>query len=170
MHDSRGSGVNSCRHREYFMTCEQFDELLNRSGGCCELCGRPGVETSHGQLYIDHDKWRGMWAARGLLCGRCNSMLQHETDFTKGVEAYLQNSWFKGMLAALGVDDSPPEPAPGIRVTAGQSCNWHRGEDGWHCTCGRHRRTRHIPVTWTYILRSFGPHRIRIHGRAIAPP
>ncbi|WTQ47456.1 endonuclease domain-containing protein [Actinacidiphila glaucinigra] len=163
------SGINSCRHREYFMSCEQLDRLLERSGGCCEICRRPGIETSHGQLYIDHDKWRGMWAVRGLLCGRCNSMLQHEQEFDDEVGRYLERSWFWGMLADLGVQDDPAEPPVGTTVSAGQACNWIRSADGWRCPCGRHRRTRIIPRSWDEILRAFGPHRIRVHG-ASAPP
>lgn len=164
MHDSPLSGITSCRHKEYGMTCEQFAELLERSGHRCELCRRPGIDTSHGQLYIDHDKWRGMWAVRGLLCGRCNSMLEHEEIFTPEVRAYLASSWFRTMLKRAGVEDAPPEPPIGTTVTAGQTCNWTRRESGWSCPCGRHRRTRYLPRAWGEILRRFGPHRIRIHG------
>lgn len=162
MHNPELDGINSCRHKDYFMTCEQFEELLTRSASRCEICHRTGVETSHGQLYIDHDKWRGMWAVRGLLCGRCNSMLEHEEHFTPGVRQYLDQSWFKGMLAAAGVEEAPSEPPIGSTVHAGQACNWHRSNGGWRCSCGRHRRTRIQPKAWAEILRSVGPHRMRI--------
>jgi len=163
MHNALLAGISTCRHTAYLMTCDQFDDLLKRSEQRCEICRRYGTETSHGQLYIDHDATRGMWAARGLLCGRCNSMLMHEKQFVPEVAAYLAAAWWRSMLAELGVVADPEEPPIGTVVYAGQCCHWKRDRKGWFCTCGRHRhRSSWQRRTWWELLRSFGPHRMRI--------
>lgn len=162
MHDAPLSGITTCRHKDYAMSCEQFADLLKRADARCEICRRTGVETSHRQLYIDHDAVRGMWAVRGLLCGRCNSMLEHEKHFTPEVGPYLEAAWWRSMLADLGVDDFPAEPPLRTVVYAGQACQWQRDHKGWFCTCGRHRHRNSRRRTWFDLLRSFGPHRIRI--------
>lgn len=163
MHIAPLAGITTCRHTDYLMTCQQFDDLLKRSQQRCEICGRHGSRTSHRQLYIDHDKWRGMWAVRGLLCGRCNSMLEHEKHFTPEVAQYLDASWWRSMLSALDVAEEPGEPPLGSVVYAGQCCHWKRDRKGWFCTCGRHRhRSSWQRKTWHQVVRAFGPHRIRI--------
>jgi hypothetical protein len=163
MHDATKAGISTCRHTEYGMTCAQFDDLLKRSGQRCEICRRFGIDTSHGQLYIDHDKWRGMWAVRGLLCGRCNSMLEHEKHFDPQVGPYLEAAWWRAMLASLGVEESPGEPPLNSVVRAGQACHWERDTKGWFCTCGRHKhRSAWQRKTWRQLLRAFGPHRIHL--------
>lgn len=161
MHDAPLSGISSCRHTAYLMTCEQFADLLERSGGCCEICRRPGVETSHGQLYIDHDATRGMWAARGLLCGRCNSMLEHEKEFTPEVRPYLEAAWWRTTLVALGIDEKPAEPPLRSTVYVGAACQWRRYAKGWACKCSRHRH-RAWRKSWPQLLSAVGPHRIRL--------
>lgn len=163
MHNAALAGISTCRHKDYLMTCEQFDDLLKRSEQRCEICRRYGVDTSHRQLYIDHDVYRDMWAVRGLLCGRCNSMLEHEKHFVPEVADYLAASWWKALLATLSVNESPAEPPLKTVVHAGQACHWERDRKGWFCTCGRHRhRSSWQRRTWRELLRSFGPHRIRI--------
>lgn len=171
MHEMADGSTTSCHHKHYRLSCDQYDELLRRSEGRCEICHRFGSETSHRQLYIDHDKWRGDWAVRGLLCGRCNSMLEHEEIFTPEVSDYLSRSWFIGMLRRFGVEADPEEPDQKTTVRAGQACTWTRTEAGWWCRCGRHRRTRTIPKTWTQLVHAFGPHRIWVGGDAeLKPP
>lgn len=161
MHDASLSGISSCRHKNYGMTCEQFADLLERSQARCEICRRPGIETSHGQLYIDHDIRRGMWAVRGLLCGRCNSLLEHEKEFTPEVRPYLEASWWRSMLASLGVDEWPAEPPPRSTVYVGQACQWRRYAKGWACKCVRHRH-RGGRKTWPQLISHLGPHRLRL--------
>jgi hypothetical protein len=162
MHDAPLSGITTCRHKDYGMSCEQFADLLKRADARCEICRRTGVETSHRQLYIDHDAYRGMWAVRGLLCGRCNSMLEHEKHFTPEVASYLEAAWWRSLLTALGIDEHPTEPPLRAVVYAGQACQWKRDAKGWFCLCGRHKRWRHQRKTWRQVIRAFGPHRIRI--------
>ncbi len=55
---------------------EDFNALLERAGGCCELCGQPEAVVTYGAprgLAIDHDHLTGR--LRGLLCFICNTRL-----------------------------------------------------------------------------------------------
>lgn len=88
-HDPSISGISSCNHKHYSLSCEEFEALLARANHSCEICGRPGVETGHEKLFIDHDPRIGLWAVRGLLCGSCNSRLANDNAFSEEVEAYL---------------------------------------------------------------------------------
>lgn len=82
------------QHRKYAMTCAEFDELWQRSGGRCEICGVLGRFTPHGMLHIDHNHLLGDWAVRGLLCSRCNTQLGTPDRLIGAeVEAYLANPW-----------------------------------------------------------------------------
>lgn len=55
------------RMRYYGITESQFQELLKRSGGMCELCFvKPWTDVDH-----DHETKR----VRGLLCHKCNVSL-----------------------------------------------------------------------------------------------
>ena len=88
-HDSTASGIADCRHKHYSLSCEEFEDLLRRANHGCEICKRPGVETGHKKLFIDHDPRIGLWAVRGLLCASCNSKLANDNVFSEEVEAYL---------------------------------------------------------------------------------
>ena len=57
--------------RKYGITPAEYDELLDRQGGGCAICGRP--PTPGISLHVDHDHATG--AIRGLLCFRCNNAL-----------------------------------------------------------------------------------------------
>lgn len=57
------------------MTCADFDRLLARAAGRCELCGTPEKETPRGSLVIDHFEGAGLFFVRGLICDRCNSVM-----------------------------------------------------------------------------------------------
>ena len=54
----------TCHHRYYYLTCEQFDQMLRRSNSRCELCFAATA------LVIDHNHRTN--AVRGLLCQKCN--------------------------------------------------------------------------------------------------
>lgn len=58
---------HSSRHWFYKLTCTDFDQLLKRSKGRCELC-----RDSARRVVFDHDHVLGLWAVRGLLCYSCN--------------------------------------------------------------------------------------------------
>lgn len=141
------------------MSCEQFAHLLKRADARCEICRRAGIETSHRQLYIDHDAKRGMWAVRGLLCGRCNSLLEHENVFTPEARRYLDRSWYRRHLASLSVAEFPAEPPLRAVVQTGR-CQWKRGRGGWLCRCSYHRHKR-TPQTWIHLVRKYGPHHLQ---------
>lgn len=59
---------STCTHRQYNVSCEQYDDLLAAAGFACQLCCQ-----ASDRLVIDHDHALGWWAVRGLLCHWCNS-------------------------------------------------------------------------------------------------
>lgn len=62
----------TARKSLYGITPEQFSLLLENQGGGCATCGG----TS--RLSVDHDHRTGQ--VRGILCGRCNSILGFAKD------------------------------------------------------------------------------------------
>ncbi|MFI6510066.1 endonuclease domain-containing protein [Streptosporangium sp. NPDC050855] len=112
----------TCRHKHYRMTCEQFDRLLDEADNSCQVCRLPGWQNSKRMLFIDHDAGRGNWAVRGLLCNTCNTILGKDLEVPRDAAfaAYLENSWFIGMLTTYGVGvDLPDEPPIGSVVDFG---------------------------------------------------
>lgn len=61
---------HNATHETYALTCDEFDELVIRSSGQCDRCGKP-----YRNLVIDHDHAVGQRGVRGLLCHSCNSLL-----------------------------------------------------------------------------------------------
>lgn len=82
----------SCNHRNYNLSCEQFEELLAECQFRCQVCGRKNVK-----LHIDHDHAVGWWGVRGLLCQTCNSRLGHielgRTPTDERFERFLANPY-----------------------------------------------------------------------------
>lgn len=81
-----------CAHRRYGLTCESYDQLAARSGGCCEVCG-----TAFPRLHIDHDHAVGQHGVRGLVCRQCNSILR-DVDYGRrkapaNVVRFLERAW-----------------------------------------------------------------------------
>lgn len=58
--------------RIYGITEEQYNELLQKQGGCCAVCRRP-AEHFHRRLAVDHD--HKTLRIRGLLCLNCNRVI-----------------------------------------------------------------------------------------------
>jgi hypothetical protein len=56
--------------KQYGLTLEQFDEMLEAQDGACALCGREQVGM---RLHVDHCHASGV--VRGLLCSNCNTGL-----------------------------------------------------------------------------------------------
>ncbi|CAM3456748.1 endonuclease domain-containing protein [Stackebrandtia soli] len=83
----------TCRHEFYSMSCDEFEQLIQRANDRCEICSVPSHATKHGKLHIDHDARLGNWAVRGLLCSRCNTLLANGTVFRPEAERYLGNVW-----------------------------------------------------------------------------
>lgn len=71
--------------RQFGITLEYYNELLEAQSGCCALCKLPEkVKTRNGQvrrLAVDHDHKTGR--IRGLLCFRCNIALGHLEELSK---------------------------------------------------------------------------------------
>ena len=57
--------------QKYGITLEQYDEMLERQGGRCAICG--GLNKNGWFLAVDHDHKTGK--NRGLLCASCNVIL-----------------------------------------------------------------------------------------------
>jgi hypothetical protein len=143
------------------MVCEQFDRLLARADGKCELCGADEEDSAWGQLHIDHEHQVGQWAVRGLLCDACNLKLQRGRRLppTPRLQRYLANAWYEQEVARLGVSmDLPPEPGLGSTVSAGNR-RWIRlSEDYWVHPRGSQSTHR----TWRQIWYQHGPLLFRV--------
>lgn len=59
--------LKSWRIRQYGITIEQYEKMLERCGGLCEICYKSR------KLHIDHDHKTGK--VRGLLCFDCNTAI-----------------------------------------------------------------------------------------------
>lgn len=87
-------------HEAHGLSCEEFDELLKRADGRCEVCGIPQAEAARGLLYIDHDNRRGTGKdhIRGMTCPKCNGDLRFIDSGAKTPTSaqarYLEHAWF----------------------------------------------------------------------------
>lgn len=80
--------------KNFGITLEQYDDMLERQSGVCAVCGKP--ETKAGpygiqRLCVDHDHHTGK--IRALLCNRCNVILGLSDDnheLLLGLAAYLE--------------------------------------------------------------------------------
>jgi len=80
--------------RQYGISMEQFDALLEFQGGGCALCSKP-IEKLRRRMNIDHDHKNGK--VRGILCSGCNTGLGHLGDNVEGLKKalyYLENTPF----------------------------------------------------------------------------
>lgn len=85
--------------RDYGITTEDYEALLEQQEHCCKICGR--TESNGKQLSIDHDhaccpgrKSCGK-CIRGLLCNRCNmgiGYLGEDLDRLRAAIGYLMSS------------------------------------------------------------------------------
>lgn len=82
--------------RTYGITLEQYNELLSKAEGVCQLCGKN--EEENGQaLAVDHNHKTG--EIRGVLCRYCNHRVvgRHtDPDLLRRMAVYLENTtgWF----------------------------------------------------------------------------
>jgi hypothetical protein len=80
--------------RTYGITKEQYDAMVIAQGGVCAICKKPPQGFSgrckKKVLVVDHVHETG--EIRGLLCGKCNTMLGHANEqisVLKRAVAYL---------------------------------------------------------------------------------
>jgi Recombination endonuclease VII len=58
--------------KQYGLTEEQYEQLLNKQNNCCAIWDTLKIEGRN-NLHIDHDHETG--TIRGLLCSNCNTAL-----------------------------------------------------------------------------------------------
>jgi hypothetical protein len=150
-------------HRKYVLGCDQFEQLIARSGQQCEICGAAGKAGLSGEkLHIDHDHTRPNWAVRGLLCGACNSVLTKQVAERRPPWAadYLANSWWLKECERVGVPpDIAPEPDCGSLVVDQYGARWIREGDGLWRPTGK-PRPGISSADWQWLYRLRGPHNI----------
>jgi recombination endonuclease VII len=157
------SESNCVNHKQYWLTCEKYDDLLRRSDFACEICAKPHQNNGiYKKPHIDHDHDLGRWAVRGLLCHSCNTSLDYPS-MAECRSAYLANSWYVKELARESMTPGtiPPEPRIGT-VAADVADRWRvRQSDGWYSDGGNRWWNRNEPWTWTDWITEVGPHNVR---------
>lgn len=79
--------------KEYGVSAEQYNTILETQGGVCAICGA----APHGKrkrLAVDHDHNTGR--VRGLICGRCNvaiGMSGDSPETLRAAAAYIERSY-----------------------------------------------------------------------------
>jgi mannose-6-phosphate isomerase-like protein (cupin superfamily) len=79
---------------KYGVTPSDIQEIMQKQGYCCAVCGHPLIETFeqfNNKPHIDHDHRTGK--VRGALCYRCNMLLGYAKDnscILKAASAYLE--------------------------------------------------------------------------------
>lgn len=148
-------------HRQYRMTCLDYEDLYSRAGGRCEIC-RNRDHARGRRLHIDHDDQRGLWAVRGLLCAPCNTgldLLPHGQRIS-----YLANPWVDERYGTL--TEQLPEPPPRTTVWASVPCRrWRRLWGRWRSYDGYRDRT----YSWSQLNYFYGPHRLDFPGIPVRP-
>lgn len=144
-------------HRIHKLGCAQYEELLARSGQCCEICGLPGSQNTRGKLHIDH--LGHDWAVRGLLCNGCNTALNKgvaERNAHWAAE-YLANSWWVKECERVGVPvELAPEPDYGSAIRDQFRVVWLREGDGKWRPRGRGRPGISWS-SWEWLYEQRGP-------------
>ena len=77
--------------REYGITPEQYDQMVEDRQGRCDICGELPQDNRGSKLHIDHVE--GTKIVRGLLCLTCNvgiGMLKHNLKRIKRAYHYLR--------------------------------------------------------------------------------
>lgn len=74
---------NSRLKAEFGISLEQYNDILDKQGGSCAICGATSSRSQEKgkrrkSMYIDHDHNTG--AVRGLLCHHCNFGIGHFFD------------------------------------------------------------------------------------------
>ena len=149
-------------HRTHMLGCEQYEQLLARSGQRCEICRTPGKDCPRGKLAIDH--FGHDWAVRGLLCNTCNTSLSAEVARAcpPWAAGYLSNSWWIKECERLGVPTTlAPEPDYGSAIRDQFGVMWMREGDGKWRPSG-HGRPGISWASWEWLYRRRGPHNMAL--------
>ena len=150
---------NRCdNHRKYRLSCQQLEDLIERSGQQCEICQTPSARTSWGRLHIDH--CGPQWAVRGLLCGNCNIQLEDDKAGSPEARNYLANAWWEQRCAAIGVPTTlRPEPPIGSAIRNQFGTIYIRYND--YLWDAPRQNGRNAPtMQWDRLYRSYGPHNL----------
>ena len=75
------------RLKVYKVTQEWYETKLIEQNYVCEICGTDRQNSVHLDLYIDHDHETDK--VRGLLCGKCNSLLGFAKDNIEVLEGAI---------------------------------------------------------------------------------
>lgn len=150
-------GHLNCRHRYYGLSCDTYEQMLQKAGQRCEICGCLPMSNTAGKLFIDHENKLGRWAVRGLLCHRCNSLNAVRPDWNvqppEGSDRYLADPWYLRQLASRGMStDLPVEPDSSAEVVDGFGCVWKYAHGRW-----RAKRSGARGRDWTDLVDQFGP-------------
>lgn len=70
---------------KYGITLSEYDELFEKQGGVCFICGRSNLDGR--RLFVDHNHSTG--EVRGLLCQFCNIHLGWYEDNKHKIDQYL---------------------------------------------------------------------------------
>lgn len=151
--DLLNSGHETCRHNDYKMTCGQYELLLKRAKGRCEMCGLWGVHNQKAKLHIDHDYKLGNWAVRGLLCYRCNTHMYHPKRAHLR-ESFLAQPFHAELVQLAGVPAFLEEPSIGSTVVDFGGRRWTRVKKGW--VPSTYVRATGIK-TWWWLHATHGP-------------
>lgn len=73
--------------RHYGLTASAYQALLDSQVGCCAVCHTTRGNSRSDRLFVDHDHATGK--VRGLLCGRCNTILRRMGDDLDGVMRFV---------------------------------------------------------------------------------
>lgn len=81
---------DSHRMQAYGINKAEYDALVIRANGRCEICGEKPTQLLRRGLHIDHDHQTGK--VRGLLCNGCNRTLgfvEHRPGWSNKASVYL---------------------------------------------------------------------------------
>lgn len=86
--------LKSLLNKKYKIQREFYDDLLEKQGGKCSICGATNtVCKRYSRLVVDHNHKTGR--IRGLLCMKCNTLLgnaQDSIETLKNAIKYLQEN------------------------------------------------------------------------------
>jgi hypothetical protein len=160
----------TCAHRNYDMSCEEYDAMWFEAAGRCEICRCLPEETKNGRLFIDHHPFTGRWAVRGLLCNACNTTLGDRYPWNDASDRFMANPWYARFFASLGLPPEVVEPGVGGLVACRQQGHYEvryfREADGWKQRMGA---SGVRSVEWRVIRQKYSPRRMEVLDSGALP-